>query len=187
MPQNDFLPVATAGGANVDTQGNFAGSGYQLNGFGPGGAALSPQANKVWRQATFVGAAIAKFIFDTLGVDVLDNGNLASFVTKFKQALASSGGSVVAFNNAANFDCSQASTFQITLTGNCGAPTVTNVNPYQEVTFIIKEDGAGAHTFTAPGNLPLADIDTGANKVNIQKFKADSAGTLFPLTPLTVT
>jgi len=82
MPTNDFLPFATGGGANVESQAAYAadpttGTGFQT------GVAISEKLNKVWRQAAFMAAVTANMIFTTLGVDVLDNGDLAGKTTLF--------------------------------------------------------------------------------------------------------
>jgi hypothetical protein len=89
MPIVDYLPVATGGGADVDTQAEFAGSGYQQNGFVVGIAQPS-QANKVWRQSSMIASAIATAISELLNIDILDDGNLANLVANFKAALATS-------------------------------------------------------------------------------------------------
>jgi hypothetical protein len=83
----DFLPVATGAGANVDTQANFSGSGYQTGGM-TAGTAQSVQANKCWRQATMWSAAWANFMSNTLGVYIYDDGNLAALVTLIGNALS---------------------------------------------------------------------------------------------------
>lgn len=85
MPTVDFLPIATGAGANVETQGAFAGSGHQTEGFSAG-LAQSNQANKCWRQGSTIAAAIANLIADVTGQNVLDDGN----VTLKIQQLASS-------------------------------------------------------------------------------------------------
>jgi hypothetical protein len=82
----DFLPVATGAGANVDTQANFSGSGYQTGGM-TAGTAQSVQANKCWRQATMWSAAWANFMSNTLGVYIYDDGNLAALITLIGNAL----------------------------------------------------------------------------------------------------
>lgn len=81
----DFLPVATAGGANVDTQGNFAGSGYQTQGFAAG-LAQSKQMNKVFRQSSMMAAAWAQFCVGQ-GISVPDDGNLPNLQTNIQSAL----------------------------------------------------------------------------------------------------
>lgn len=82
----DYLPVATAAGANVDAQANFAGSTYQTDGF-TNGPALPYQFNKILRQSSMMSAALANIISATLGIAVLDDGNLAELITNLTGAL----------------------------------------------------------------------------------------------------
>ncbi len=84
--QVDWLPVATAPDANVDTQQDFAGAVYQQQGF-QSGLARSTQTNKVWRQASVMSAAIANFIAGVLQQDVLDDGNLQKLISQFTAAI----------------------------------------------------------------------------------------------------
>jgi hypothetical protein len=93
MPTVDYLPVATGGSANVDSQANFLGSGYQTNGFAVG-IAEPFQANKIWRQSSMMSAALANFISTTLGINVLDDGNLPTLITNLTNAIQSAGASV---------------------------------------------------------------------------------------------
>lgn len=86
-PTVDYLPVATAGGANVDSQSNFAGSSYQTTGFASG-LAQSKQCNKVWRQASMMASALANYIANKLNVNVLDDGNSATLLTNLSKAIA---------------------------------------------------------------------------------------------------
>ena len=45
------------------------------NGF-TAGIALSAKLNKVWRQASFVGAGLAQFMMERTNADVIDDGDL---------------------------------------------------------------------------------------------------------------
>jgi hypothetical protein len=97
MAISEFLPFATGSGANVITQAVWAADVLsqgqtRTNGFLGGKDALSQEANKAWRQSTFVAAAIAQYIRDAVGVDVLDNGDLAGFVANFISAIHKSAG-----------------------------------------------------------------------------------------------
>ena len=85
----EYLPVATGGSANIDSQVNFAGSTYQINGVQPG-LAQSKQANKLWRQSSVIGAMIANFIANNTGANVLDDGNVTALLTNFQTALGAS-------------------------------------------------------------------------------------------------
>lgn len=78
-PTNDFLPFATAGGANVLTQAAYASS-PQL---GPGqqsGIASSALNNKALRQATYMVSCLAQFLANTTGDDVLDDATQAEIL-----------------------------------------------------------------------------------------------------------
>jgi peptidoglycan hydrolase CwlO-like protein len=81
MATTEFLPVAVASGANVDSQGSFAGATYQLVGFTTG-TARAIQANKVWRQSSMMSAAWANVIVNIMGQNVLDDGNLPNLVSQ---------------------------------------------------------------------------------------------------------
>ena len=86
MPIVDFLPYATDPGANVESQASYAADPTTTEGQASG-LARSAVFNKIWRQGNFVASAIANFISQTSSVDVLDDGNLTTFITKFKAAL----------------------------------------------------------------------------------------------------
>lgn len=187
-PTVDYLPVATGGGANVDTQGNFVGSGYQTQGF-TAGVAKSAQANKVWRQSSMVAAAVANFIANTLNINVLDDGNIANLITNLTRALFTAPGKnvVVSFSATPTFDASLGTDFEMTLSANVTSSTLSNLTPGMTLTFIIHQDGAGAHTFVPPAGLPLATIDPGAGKTSVQMFKVAFGNTIYPISGMTVT
>lgn len=86
MPEMDFLPFATGGGANVLDQPSYAAAGWVGTGF-QDGIAVTPYLNKVWRQSSFVSAAVAQYIQNQLGIAVVDDGNLANFVTNLTNAI----------------------------------------------------------------------------------------------------
>src|SRR5438132_85612 len=83
----DYLPFAQAGGANVITQGVYQALAVRLSGFVPGLADAS-QANKVWRQSAFMSAALANFLANTLGQDVLDDGDLNALIAQITAAIS---------------------------------------------------------------------------------------------------
>jgi hypothetical protein len=86
MATTEYLPVAVASGANVDSQGAFAGATYQLIGFTTG-VARATQANKVWRQSSMMAAAWANQIVNVMGQNVLDDGNLPTLITQINAML----------------------------------------------------------------------------------------------------
>src|SRR5260370_6715686 len=99
MATNEFLPFATDPAANVISQATWAAGALsqgqsRVDGFLGGRIAESEEANKVWRQSSFVVAAIAQYISDTLGVDVLDNGDIAGFEALLRQTVTRTAGTV---------------------------------------------------------------------------------------------
>jgi hypothetical protein len=89
VPTNDFLEVATDVGANVLSQVDYAASPL----LGPGqqpGIALSAFNNKTIRQASFMVAALAQFLVNTTGDDVLDNATQADILATMALAWPSS-------------------------------------------------------------------------------------------------
>jgi hypothetical protein len=89
MPTVDFLPFATAGGANVVSQAAWAADPIVAAGYSSG-IVPSTKFNKGLRQAMFGTAGLAKFISDQTGLDVLDDGDLTAFCNKLRQALMKS-------------------------------------------------------------------------------------------------
>lgn len=187
----DYLPCAVAAGNNADTQANFVGSGYQLNGF-VNGIAQPFQANKLWRQSSMIAAAVANFISNQLQISVLDDGNIAALITNLTDAIASAAQGAqqrlvsVAFSPTPVFDASMGDSFEIVLTGNVTSSTLINVTPGQSLRFIVKQDATGGRSFTNPTNLPLAILDASPSITNIQNFFVDSGSNVYADTPLVV-
>jgi hypothetical protein len=86
----DYKPIAANVGANVISQAQYltdlAPAGALQNGF-QGGTAKSNVVNKVVRQSSMVAAAVASFISQELGIDVLDDGNLTLLITNLTAAI----------------------------------------------------------------------------------------------------
>jgi hypothetical protein len=82
----DFVPFATAEGANVTAQSTYISESTTSAGFASG-VASSADCNKAWRQGTVMGAALANFIANTLSQNVLDNGSLSTLITQLTNAV----------------------------------------------------------------------------------------------------
>ncbi|WP_409977658.1 hypothetical protein [Pantoea vagans] len=87
MATNNFKPFSTGSNANVIPQADYEALDALINGF-QAGKASSAQINKALRQSTFVAAALAQFLVNKNGTDVLDNGDLNGFVTLLGNAFA---------------------------------------------------------------------------------------------------
>jgi len=86
MATNDFKPFATGAGANVTAQAEWASLPALFTGF-QSGKASSAQVNKAIRQASFISAALAQYVANKSGQDVLDDGDLAGFIAKLVSGL----------------------------------------------------------------------------------------------------
>jgi hypothetical protein len=188
--QVDYVSFAATTGANVDTQANYLGSGYQEDGF-TSGLLPSKQLNKPIRQATMGAAVIANFVSNMLNIAMIDDGNEAAFITNFTNAIyaaalaAQNRIQVVAFSATPTFDASLGNTFQILLTGNVTGSSIVNQVPGQRLIFMVQQDGTGGRTFVPPGAVPMATIGGTAGQIYTQAFVINSAGRILVDTPMT--
>lgn len=79
---SQFKTIATAGGANVITQAQYeAMTALLADGFSSG-IAESNVLNKVWRQSSFVTAAVAQLMANITGQAIQDDGNETNFINQ---------------------------------------------------------------------------------------------------------
>ncbi|QHM71265.1 tail fiber protein [Mixta intestinalis] len=86
MAKNEFLPFATADGANVLSGDEYQKLTARNNGFSAG-VARSQELNTVWRQASVIAHVVAQFIANNSGQDIVDNGDSDSLLTYLEDAL----------------------------------------------------------------------------------------------------
>ena len=85
--ENDFIPFAVGGSANVLSQTAYAAlTSLTQNGFSAG-IAPSVQLNKVWRQSSIMAAVIASFIVQETGQTAIDDGTTATLLANFTNAV----------------------------------------------------------------------------------------------------
>lgn len=83
---NDFLPWATGGGANVESQAVYVADPAVPIGIAHG-TASSPLSNKTWRQASVWAYCLGQLIVDQLGVSASDDGVVATLLANLKLAI----------------------------------------------------------------------------------------------------
>lgn len=175
---SDFLPFATAVGANVEAQADYAADSSTGLGFSSG-IASSAKFNKAMRQATFVAAAIASWMTQTTGASVSDDGVLANFVTKFAQAVAASIVSSMSMNAATTGHIKLPLGLIInwgtgTTTDGTGVKTVTLDQPFQTAGLI----GFASNAASGP---PTAFHGTNVpTKTQLTVFSANASGVAAP-------
>uniref|UniRef100_C6BBR1 Uncharacterized protein n=2 Tax=Pseudomonadota TaxID=1224 RepID=C6BBR1_RALP1 len=140
--QNDFLPFATGGSANVLTQAQYAAliSSVIANGFSSG-VAQSAQLNKVWRQSSIMAAVLAQLINSNAGQPAVDDGTTATLLANLTTAI-----SVIARQNPV-----------LTDTGTANAYVVSNAAPltaYPTVSGLTID-------------VSIANTNTGASTLNV--------------------
>jgi hypothetical protein len=88
MAVSQFLPFAWHAGANVMTQAQYEANPAVVNGYAAG-IARSREANKTWRQATFVAAGLTWLIPDILNEDANDDGDRPRLTDQLRRMIYS--------------------------------------------------------------------------------------------------
>jgi hypothetical protein len=140
---NEFKAFATAPGANVLTPAAYAALPAVATGF-VDGVAVTEQLNTVWRQSSFIAAAVAQIVANG-GLDALDNGDVNGFAGNFLTALASQlaiAAGVTSFNT------------------RTGAVTLTSVDVSAALSYVPADAGAVVSSFnTRTGAVTLTSSD----------------------------
>lgn len=89
MAINQILPFGLVPSANVLSPEEYADLGARAGGF-QSGVARSSEVNTPLRQTSFVASALAQYIVERSGLDVLDDGDVTGLVGKLIAALAAS-------------------------------------------------------------------------------------------------
>jgi hypothetical protein len=154
--QNDFLPFATGGGANVLSQAAYAALSAVSTGY-QSGVAQSAALNKTWRQASIMAAVLAQLINNNAGQPAVDDGTTATLLANLTTAI-----SVIARQNPVLTDTGTANAYVVANAAALGAyPTVsgltidvsianTNTGPST-----LNVDGLGAKPILGLGLQPL--------------------------------
>lgn len=180
----DFEPFATAPGANVLDQADWAALPALQTGFSAG-IANSGQLNKAWRQGLFGSATLFNWIISQIAVNQADDGNLANAVSNLNAALttliAAQNGHFFSFNGNPNTHvagtagvagvsppdlCEDTSTGHLwvcTTSGNAGA-AVWSLGASSGVTQVTAGTGLSGGNITSTGTIALtiAGNSTGA-------------------------
>ncbi|MBO2926640.1 gp53-like domain-containing protein [Metapseudomonas otitidis] len=146
MATNQFLPFGIGAGANVLSPAAYAALTARTGGF-TSGTAKSQELNSVWRQAAFGVSALAQFIADQSGDDVLDDGNIANFKASLIKAI-----NLLSRGSGYGVDTGSANVYQVAFT-----PAVTGLVDGLRLRFRAKTANTGASTFS-PNGVSAAPI-----------------------------
>lgn len=87
--ENDFLPFAVGGSANVTSQSAYAADTSLLQDGFSSGIANSADLNKVWRQSSIMSAVLAQFIVQQTGQPAIDDGTTATLLANLMASVKS--------------------------------------------------------------------------------------------------
>ncbi|MGG6461387.1 gp53-like domain-containing protein [Solilutibacter silvestris] len=160
--QNDFLPFAAGGSANVLAQASYASDPATTNGFQTG-VAKSNHANKALRQATIMASVIAQFIIKNTTANVIDDGTLTTIEANLEAAILQlASGRVIHISDVINLQTTLNGLLSIT--GNAASASklasVFNLALTGDITGGANIDGSGnvslATTFAKNSDRSLA-------------------------------
>ena len=193
VPTNDFLPFATGGSANVESQASYAADSLRTNGNQPG-VAVSAFNNKALRQANWIASVLAQFIANSSGLDVLDDANQTNLLNAMALTWPNSSlptmTTLTATGTASGymFTCTSANaTVGATYTNNGHTYTVLQTLASGTQLFcsgasaptssgtLTKATGTGDSTITFSANQALATYTSPAN-VKFLKIKLVAGG-----------
>jgi hypothetical protein len=84
---NEFIPFAVNIGANVADIRSWAANPVVQWGYPAGAELPSPEANRAWRQSSFIAAGVAQLVGEALAISMLDDGDLPTFVVRLREAI----------------------------------------------------------------------------------------------------
>jgi hypothetical protein len=151
---NDFLPIATGGGANVLTQSAYAAlTSYLTSGYPNGAIVPAQQLNKAMRQTSLMAGIIGSLIADVTNQNVVDDGSTATILSNLMATIMRAG---------YTDDSGAADAYVVTLVPSPGAYydglrvgfSTTNTNATVSPT--INVNGLGVVPITLPGGGALA-------------------------------
>lgn len=165
MPVNNFKAFATGASANVVSQDDYEALTALVTGF-TAGKASSAQVNKALRQATFIAAALAQYVADTKNTDVLDDGDLSTFVTTLTEALNASASSLL---NSAN-TWTELQTFNGGMSGDLqgNADTATKLKTARNIGGVAFD---GSQDINLPGVNQQGNQNTTGNAATATKLQ----------------
>jgi len=140
--QNDFLPFATGGGANVVSQATYAALAAIANGY-QAGVAPSAQLNKTWRQSSIMAAVLAQLITSNAGQAAVDDGTTATLLANLTTAI-----SVIARQNPVLADTGAANAYVV---ANAAAFTAYPTGSGLTIDVTIANTNTGASTLNVDG------------------------------------
>lgn len=186
MSTVDYIPNSTGGGALVMSQPDYITN--APTGVVPG-LAQSTFQNKTVRQSSMIAAAVANFVSATLGIDVLDDGNISNLISELTSAIqvSASTGVAIGMNAPTNLRIvatEGSNNLTIAVKGTNGSdPSATNpvTIPFRDATIatgdLVARQITGALSFTINSGSTMGVVSNG-QPFRLWVFAMDNAGTV---------
>ena len=172
---------------NCQTDAEYLADSNRADGFGTDAIWPSPLANKILSQSSnylyslFTAFAQKGFTTNDDNVPLL-TAVCANFLTT---ADILPGVVSVAYSPTPTFNAGASNGFQMTLSGNVTASTISGLTPGQLIAFYFTQDSVGGRTIVFPASF-VGGIqpDPTANSVSLQMFRVDLSGIPYAVTPM---
>jgi hypothetical protein len=176
---NELLPFGQAVGSNVMDQAAYDALAQRLTGF-VSGTAQSAQLNKVWRQSALAAYVVGQFMSDS-GFDALDNGDVATFLARFKSSVRGATPAILTASTA--LTAAQLGVVQINATG--GARTITlpaiTTNIIGRTVTIRRTDASTNQVTIAASGSDLLYIDNSVSATGVASYELIFGGDFITL------
>lgn len=175
--------------ANQENDSTYATDTTRLGGITTGSTFPSPLADKAFYQwSTFIGAfgiMMRAKGYTTSDADISALAAVLANVLTWADLGFLNNIVTVAYSPNPVFDASQGTQFYILLNGNVTGATLINSTPGQKLTFMIKQDTSGGHSFAWPSNMFAGGSpQTNANGGSTQQFQVWADGGVTACTPM---
>ena len=172
---------------NQETDAEYLADTQRIGGVTTGSLAPSYTMNKFYYQASTFIAAFGQMLA-TKGYTNSDSSVatlaavLANVVTESDLA---SNIVALSFSPTPSFNAASSNGFQMTLSGNITASTISGVTPGQLLAFYFVQDSVGGRTVSWPSSFVGAlQPDTAAASVSVMLFRADTGGIARAVSPM---
>lgn len=174
-------------GSNMEPDSTYAADTQRSGGATTAAIFGSPVGNKLFYQVSTVCAAFCAMMA-AKGYTISDSSLSAlTAVMMNVKTSADFPSSIlsIAYATSVTFDATASEGFDLILTGNVSASTLTGTSPGQLLTFVFAQDATGGRTFAWPTNvIAPGAVCPFASSVSIQVFKVRAGGTIIPVAPM---
>ena len=171
---------------NQETDAEYLADAQRIGGVTTGSLAPSATMNKFYYQASTFIAAFGQMLA-TKGYSNSD-ASLPTLAAVLANVLteADMGAQIVSvpYSPTPAFNAAGNNGFQMTLTGNITASTISGVSPGQLLAFYFVQDSVGGRTVSWPSSFVGAlQPDAAASSVSVMLFRSDLSGTVRAVSP----